>query len=261
MLLYQQETHNNDCTTLSARGEKMSMTTERDEADEVRTFINSMKSKRIGHARKGEQLFSKGKRIAEIFLIRRGEIKIDMASAQGRTTVGLVGADSWLSEGALDDADVHSTTATAVAESDYIAFPRASFPKLLDEHALFHRFFTRGATKTARALNAAMSSHILHSAHMRMAEYFLGRFPRADQRELLIPATPKHYGELNNMVRQTAHRVINDFEAAGLLTRREGGRSYLLNRAALEEYLQWEKSPVANTAHEFAHFLIGRKKK
>ncbi|WP_441268869.1 helix-turn-helix domain-containing protein [Bradyrhizobium sp. 215_C5_N1_2] len=148
-----------------------------------------------------------------------------------------------------------------MSSAQQLALARALDPRRRQAKATPEEIVSQITALKTRALNAAMSSHILHSAHMRMAEYFLARFPRADQQELLIPATPKHYGELNNMVRQTAHRVINDFEASGLLTRREEGRSYLLNRAALEEYLQWEKSPVANTAHEFAHFLIGRKKK
>ncbi|UGY13721.1 Crp/Fnr family transcriptional regulator [Bradyrhizobium septentrionale] len=236
------------------------MTTERDEADEVRTFIKSLKSKRIGHARKGTKIIESGKRISEIILVSRGQLRIDMVRAQCRTAmVGLIGPDSWLSEGAVDGAEVHSTTATAVTESDYIAFPRATFPTLLEENQPFNRFFTRGAAKTTRSLNEAMRN-LLNSAHLRIATNFYDRFAGTNEQELLIDATPKHYAEMVGIARGTAHRVINNFRDAGLLTKRD--HDYLLNRAALEEYLQWERTtPPFSTGHEFAHFVAWRKGK
>ncbi|MCA1419510.1 Crp/Fnr family transcriptional regulator [Bradyrhizobium sp. BRP23] len=223
----------------------------------LREFVATRASgKRLLNYRKGAVLFEKGEPIEQVFLISRGQIRVDGTSPQGRAVlIEQCGPHDWLAEGALHEEQFHTNTATALMDSDLIAFARETFPALLHEHAPLLRMFTRGMVKSNKTMRQMLDNRLMNSAHLRLARALISMFGNSEAQELRIEATPKRLGDMVGIARQTADRVIKDFRVAGVLTKLDSER-YTLHRAEMEKYLRWAESPSASTAHEMAHYLM-----
>lgn len=102
------------------------------------------------HYEAGQPIFSQGDKGDELFLVRRGRIRISFLSGQGDPYhVATFGQGDFLGDMAFLDAGIRSASAVAETPADVFAITRAQFDALTDKHPRLGQQFFGGM---ARAL-------------------------------------------------------------------------------------------------------------
>src|SRR5437867_8816350 len=95
---------------------------------------NISEGKRVLNPAKGEKIFSQGDRADAIFFIQSGKVKITVVSAGGKEAViAVIGAHSFLGEGALVGQPLRISTATVLAPSCLFRIEKLSMLRALHE--------------------------------------------------------------------------------------------------------------------------------
>ena len=90
--------------------------------------------KRVLNPAKGEKVFSQGDRADAIFFIQSGKVKITVLSSAGKEAViAVIGAHSFLGEGALVGQALRISTATALAPSSLFRIDKQAMLRALHE--------------------------------------------------------------------------------------------------------------------------------
>lgn len=193
--------------------------------------------RKLLHLRQNMTLFNKGSPIAQIFLILRGQLKVLAISAQGKTAVHeIVGRHGWLAEEAMNGLDAHHHTAVAIAETEALAFERATFPAMLEQHAPLRGLFMRGLARHLQAKATALDEQLFSSAAIRFARILLGLF-MSNAEVIELKTTQDQLAEMIGATRQTVNQIMKTtFAASGIITK-EPGKPYRLHKVPLERFL------------------------
>ncbi|MCA1452810.1 Crp/Fnr family transcriptional regulator [Bradyrhizobium sp. BRP22] len=203
----------------------------------LREFLSSPgPGREILHLQRNRTLFRQGDEVARIYFVLHGQIRVN-ATRDGKTALHEVrGRLSWLAEDALAGRAIHRHTAIATMDSDVVAFSRATFQKLLADHAALNDMFVIGMASHLDMMHEALDEHRFGAADKRLARAFLNMFIGKDVEEQEVKISPTKLGELIGNSRQTVHRIINAFLDMGLLTK-PGEEIYHLRKKKLEQFL------------------------
>ena len=183
---------------------------------------NISEGKRVLNPAKGEKIFSQGDRADAIFFIQSGKVKITVVSAAGKEAViAVVGARSFLGEGALVGQPVRISTATVLAPSCVFRIDKSTMLRALYEQVALSEKFIAALLVRNVDLEADLCDQLFNHSEKRLARVLLklARFRENDvEGDARIPLLG--HETLAEMVGTTRSRItyfMNKFRTMGLI--------------------------------------------
>jgi CRP/FNR family transcriptional regulator, cyclic AMP receptor protein len=183
---------------------------------------NISEGKRVLTPQKGEKLFSQGDKADAIFFIQSGKVKITVVSAAGKEAViAVMGAHSFLGEGALVGQPLRISTATVLAPSSVFRVEKLSMLRALHEQVELSEKFIAALLVRNIDLEEDLCDQLFNHSEKRLARVLL---KLARLREHDVPADARipllSHETLAEMVGTTRSRIthfMNKFRTMGLI--------------------------------------------
>jgi CRP/FNR family transcriptional regulator, cyclic AMP receptor protein len=178
--------------------------------------------KRVWNLQKGEKIFSQGDRADAIFYIQSGRVKTTVVSTAGKEAViAVVGAHSFLGEGALVGQPVRISTATVLAPSCVFRVEKLSMLRALHEQVDLAEKFIAALLVRNIDLEEDLCDQLFNHSEKRLARVLL---KLARLRDHDVAADTKipllSHETLAEMVGTTRSRIthfMNKFRTMGLI--------------------------------------------
>ena len=124
--------------------------------------------------RKGATIFSQGELADLVFYITKGQIKIEVASDQGKEAViAIFGPGAFFGESCLTGQLLRAATATAVTESVVVSLKKSEMVRALDHEAAFAKAFTAHLLARNSRVEEDLIDQLFNSSEKRLARILL----------------------------------------------------------------------------------------
>jgi CRP/FNR family transcriptional regulator, cyclic AMP receptor protein len=178
--------------------------------------------KRVWNPQKGEKIFSQGDQADAIFYVQSGRVKITVMSAAGKEAViAVVGAHSFLGEGALVGQPLRISTATVLAPSCIFRVEKPSMLRALHEQVELSEKFIAALLVRNIALEDDLCDQLFNHSEKRLAHVLLKLARLRDHDVAADSRIPLLSHEtLAEMVGTTRSRIthfMNKFRTLGLI--------------------------------------------
>lgn len=184
------------------------------------------------HLEKGQFLFLQSDPSDNFYIVRSGQISIQLESPDGRemTINEIQPGDSFGELGIITDG-LRSASAFSRTDVDLVCFTRNAFLQILDEEPKLARRFLSITAERLRSSSERESALAFLDAQARLARLLL----QLDRRELqkgYITISQEEIAQRTGMTRQTVAKTLGRWRRSGwLITGR--GHILLLNRSEL----------------------------
>ena len=149
---------------------------------------NISEGKRVLNPAKGEKIFSQGDRADAIFFIQSGKVKITVVSAAGKEAViAVIGAHSFLGEGALVGQPLRISTATVLAPSCLFRIEKLSMLRALHEQVELSEKFIAALLVRNIDLEEDLCDQLFNHSEKRLARVLL-KLARLREHDVQNPA-------------------------------------------------------------------------
>ena len=178
--------------------------------------------KRVWNPPKGEKIFSQGDRADALFYIQSGRVKITVVSTAGKEAViAVVGAHSFLGEGALVGQPLRISTATVLAPSCIFRVEKPSMLRALHEQVELSEKFIAALLVRNVALEEDLCDQLFNHSEKRLARVLL-KLARLRDHDVAADARIPllSHETLAEMVGTTRSRIthfMNKFRTLGLI--------------------------------------------
>lgn len=189
--------------------------------DPVAFFDTVGRGRVISNYPKQEIIFAQGDEADAVFYIKKGKVKVSVASAQGKeAVVAILGMDEFLGEGCMTGQPRRLATARAMTECVAMRVDRSEITKIVrDEPALSQMFITHILAKNAR-VEEDLVDQLFNSTEKRLARILLmlANFG-TERRPEPILAEVKHdtLAELVGTSRARVNHFMNKFRDLGFI--------------------------------------------
>ena len=130
--------------------------------------------KRVLNPQKGEKIFSQGDQADAIFFIQSGKVKITVLSVAGKEAViAVLGARSFLGEGALVGQPLRISTATVLAPSSVFRIEKMSMLRALHEQVELSEKFIAALLVRNIDLEEDLCDQLFNHSKKRLARVLL----------------------------------------------------------------------------------------
>ena len=178
--------------------------------------------KHVLNRSKGEKIFSQGDRADAIFFIQSGKVKTTVVSAAGKEAViAVIGAHSFLGEGALVGQPLRISTATVLAPSCLFRIEKLSMLRALHEQVELSEKFIAALLVRNIDLEEDLCDQLFNHSEKRLARVLL-KLARLREHDVApnarIPLLS--HETLAEMVGTTRSRIthfMNKFRTMGLI--------------------------------------------
>ena len=183
---------------------------------------NISEGKRVLNPQKGEKLFAQGDKADAIFFIQSGKVKITVVSAAGKEAViAVVGARSFLGEGALVGQPLRISTATVLAPSCVFRVEKLSMLQALHEQVELSEKFIAALLVRNIDLEEDLCDQLFNHSEKRLARVLL-KLARLREHDVAADARIPllSHETLAEMVGTTRSRIthfMNKFRTMGLI--------------------------------------------
>jgi CRP/FNR family cyclic AMP-dependent transcriptional regulator len=172
-------------------------------------------------------IFRQGDPADSVFFLRRGAVKLTVASQQGKEAiVAILNAGDFFGEGCLAGQPLRMATAIATADCTIIRIERQKLVGLLhDQHAISEVFVSRLLSRNIR-YEADLVDQLFNSSEKRLARILLllSHFGKESKSEPVLPRVSQN--DLAEMIGTTRSRVshfMNKFRDHGFIDYAESG--------------------------------------
>ena len=172
-------------------------------------------------------IFRQGDPADSVFFIRRGAVKLTVASQQGKEAiVAILNAGDFFGEGCLAGQPLRMATAIATTDCTIIRIERQKLVGLLhDQHAISEVFVSRLLSRNIR-YEADLVDQLFNSSEKRLARILLllSHFGKESRSEPVLPRVSQN--DLAEMVGTTRSRVshfMNKFRDHGFIDYADSG--------------------------------------
>ena len=178
--------------------------------------------KHVLNRSKGEKIFSQGDRADAIFFIQSGKVKITVVSAGGKEAViAVIGAHSFLGEGALVGQPLRISTATVLAPSCLFRIEKLSMLRALHEQVELSEKFIAALLVRNIDLEEDLCDQLFNHSEKRLARVLL-KLARLREHDVAPDARIPllSHETLAEMVGTTRSRIthfMNKFRTMGLI--------------------------------------------
>lgn len=166
-------------------------------------------------------LFEAGQEAKYFFLVRRGRIRLYLASADGmEKTIHLVGPGETFAEAIMFmDSSIYPINANALTDTELVAFPNKFFRKILSESVdTCFRLMADMSTWLKKQINE-IDALTLQNATLRFTNYLLQQVPREVSGSVTVTLeAPKHVIASRLSIQpESFSRILRTMQRDGLI--------------------------------------------
>jgi len=171
---------------------------------------------RAVYARRGETLYAAGEPADQLLVLRSGRAHIFLVTEEGKKVViETVAAPSLLGEGMLSAARTHETYAEATEDCEALAVDRAEVTALLRAQPELAVRLLEAVAARLVTVAQRLEDRVVKAVPARLARALLQLVPGPAFE--IYPIKQSEIAEVAGTSRETATRVLNQFESDGLI--------------------------------------------
>ena len=168
------------------------------------------------HIKRGGNLYTAGEQATQLFVLRSGRIHVFLVTEEGkRVVIETVAAPSLLGEAVLSASRVHETYAEAAEDAELLAVERASVEALLRAQPELAVRLLQAVSERLLTVAQRLEDRLVKAVPARLARALLQLVPAPDYEA--FPIKQAEIAEVAGTSRETATRVLNQFESDGLI--------------------------------------------
>ncbi|MFQ6103719.1 MAG: Crp/Fnr family transcriptional regulator [Candidatus Glassbacteria bacterium] len=178
---------------------------------------------RVKHLERGEILFLEGRDVKGFYVLLSGRVKLYKSSADGREQIlHLIAPYESFAEASLFSGEHYPATASALAPSKVVFFPKDSFLKLLEKDSRICLNIIASLAKWLRKMTALAAELSLKNVESRLAAYIIelcrkGGIPLEDGAEVKLEVEKRELALLIGTVSETLSRTLKRLIERGLI--------------------------------------------
>jgi len=168
--------------------------------------------------RKGEVVLLHGDRIAALYLVAEGRVKLVASGEDGKEVIlAIRGAGDFFGESSLFEEHAHDTTVIALENTELLLLRREDLHRCLREIPDIAIGLLRTLVHRLREADARIGVLTLLDASQRVAHVLLELADEHDGTRILRPPTHQFLAELIGVTRETVSRVMSQLAEEGLI--------------------------------------------
>jgi len=183
------------------------------------------------HKRKGSYLFRAGEPVGDIWIIRKGKVKLCFSDSEGREMIiGIFSGGEAIWEGLFLNGSLYPYSAVCLTTTDVCAIPVTDFQTMLQDTSVAWSIIT----VLSRKLHDANERNMILAAknpEARVAKLLLYEMERNSRTE--IDLRLEDIAASLNLRPETVSRKLRDMEKDGLIERKGKGKLTILDQDAL----------------------------
>jgi CRP-like cAMP-binding protein len=166
--------------------------------------------------KRGQMLYAAGETADQLLVLRSGRAHVFLVTDEGkRVVIETVPAPSLLGEAVLSPARIHETYAEAAEDAEILAVERASIEALLRSQPELAVRLVEAVAGRLLTVAQRLEDRLVKAVPARLARALLQLVPAPSYEA--FPIKQSEIAEVAGTSRETATRVLNQFESDGLI--------------------------------------------
>lgn len=171
---------------------------------------------RLVAIKRGQTLYAAGEAANQLFVLRSGRARVFLVTEDGKKVViETVPAPSLLGEAVLSLTRIHETYAEAAEDGEMLAVERASVEALLRSQPELAVSLLEAVAGRLQTVAQRLEDRVVKAVPARLARALLQLVPAPTYE--VYPLKQSEIAEVAGTSRETATRVLNQFEADGII--------------------------------------------
>jgi len=189
--------------------------------DPVKFLQTVGRGRSISSYPKKEIIFAQGDEADAVFYIRKGKVKVTVASAQGKeAVVGILGIDEFLGEGCMIGQPKRLATARAMTECVVMRVEKSEITKIVREEPAFSSMFITHVLARSARVEEDLVDQLFNSTEKRLARVLLllanfGKDARPEP--ILAEIKQDTLAEMVGTTRARVNHFMNKFRDLGFI--------------------------------------------
>lgn len=168
------------------------------------------------HARRGEMLYATDEPAERLLVLRSGRVQVYLITDEGKKVViETVEAPSLLGEAVLTERRAHASSAEATTDCDLLLVERSSIAALLQARPELTVPLLEAVSARLQAVGKRLEDRAVRAVTARLARALIQLVPGPEY--VAYPLKHAEIADVAGTSRETATRVLNRFEQAGLV--------------------------------------------
>ena len=171
--------------------------------------------------KKGQIIFSQGDPANSVFYIHNGNVKVSIASEQGKeVVVAVLGGDEFCGEGCLTGQPLRIATASAMTECKIMRLEKEVVIRVLHDEPAFAEMFLSHLLARNIRVEEDLIDHLFNSSEKRLARalLLLANFGKEGRPEPIIAKiTQETLAEMIGTTRSRVNHFMNKFRQLGFI--------------------------------------------
>jgi CRP-like cAMP-binding protein len=182
----------------------------------------------VGHGRtvtkyrKGDVVFQQADPADAVFYVRKGKIKIVVASKQGKeAVVAMLGADEFLGEGCLTGQPLRLATAVAMSDSEVVRVGKVEMVRVLHDEPAFGEMFIAHLLVRNSRVEEDLVDQLFNSSEKRLARtlLLLANFGKEEGAQpIMAKISQETLAEIVGTTRPRVSMFMNKFRKLGFIS-------------------------------------------
>jgi CRP-like cAMP-binding protein len=182
----------------------------------------------VGHGRtvtkyrKGDVVFQQADPADAVFYIRKGKIKIVVASKQGKeAVVAMLAADEFLGEGCLAGQPLRLATAVAMSDSEVVRVGKVEMVRVLHDEPAFGEMFIAHLLVRNSRVEDDLVDQLFNSSEKRLARtlLLLANFGKEEGAQpIMAKISQETLAEIVGTTRPRVSMFMNKFRKLGFIS-------------------------------------------
>ena len=171
--------------------------------------------------KKGQIIFSQGDPANSVFYIHNGNVKVSIASEQGKeVVVAVLGGDEFCGEGCLTGQPLRIATASAMTECKIMRLEKETVIRVLHDEPAFSEMFLSHLLARNIRVEEDLIDQLFNSSEKRLARalLLLANFGKEGRPEPIIAKiTQETLAEMIGTTRSRVNHFMNKFRQLGFI--------------------------------------------
>ncbi|HXN06777.1 MAG TPA: Crp/Fnr family transcriptional regulator [Nitrospiria bacterium] len=196
---------------------------------QIDPFLNKFGARKtVLNYSKNQILFSQGDNADAVFNILKGKVSISVISPRGKEAIiATLDRGSFLGESCLNGQTTHTSTATAIEQSEIVRISKGAMIQALHDDPVFSEYFMVHLVSRNLRIEEDLVDQLFNSSEKRLARILLilANVGKDNKPEVILPKISQE--ALAEMIGTTRSRVsffMHRFEKLGFIDKHDGLR-------------------------------------
>lgn len=187
-----------------------------------KTFLSKMNGGRtISKYQRDKVVYEQGDPADSVFYIQAGEVKVTVASEQGKeAVVAILGAGNFFGEGCLNGQGLRLATVAALTECEITRIPKTEIISVIQTEPAFAELFISDLLARKSRVEEDLVDQLFNSSEQRLARalLLLAKFGKEGEPEpILTKISQETLAEMIGTTRARVSYFMNKFRRLGLI--------------------------------------------